>query len=164
MAIHDFDMASYLMDDKVESVYASATVYGDPKIKELGDIDTALTTLTFKKGGMASINNSRNSTYGYDQRIEVFGDKGMTGAKNKTLDDNYSVDANGFHSALPLDFFLERYADSYRLEMQEFISSLEQRNPTPISAKEGLNNMAISIAAKKSVTEKRVVSLSEIID
>ena len=88
----------------------------------------------------------------------------MTGAKNKTLDDNYSVDANGFHSALPLDFFLERYADSYRLEMQEFISSLEQRNPTPISAKEGLNNMAISIAAKKSVTEKRVVSLSEIID
>jgi|TARA_B110000285_G_scaffold233876_1_gene309005 myo-inositol 2-dehydrogenase/D-chiro-inositol 1-dehydrogenase len=164
MAIHDFDMARYLMDDEVESVYASATVFGDTAIKELGDIDTAITTLTFKKGGMASINNSRNSIYGYDQRIEVFGNRGMTGAKNKTLDDHYSADANGFHSALPLDFFLERYIDSYRLEIHEFISSLEQQNPSPISAKEGLKSMAISLAAKKSVIEKRVVSLSEIID
>jgi len=64
---------------------------------------------------MACINNSRNSSYGYDQRIEVFGSKGMTGAKNKTLDQHYSADESGFYTPVLQDFFLERYADSYRM-------------------------------------------------
>ena len=164
MAIHDFDMACHLMDDEVESVYASATVFGAAAIEELGDIDTAITTLTFKKGGMACINNSRNSSYGYDQRVEVFGSKGMTGANNKTLDKHYSADESGFHTPVLLDFFLERYADSYRIELIAFIESFIQQTSSPISASEGLKSMLISLAAKKSIQKKRVVTLTEMMN
>ena len=164
MAIHDFDMACHLMDDEVESVYASATVFGAAAIEELGDIDTAITTLTFKKGRMDCINNSRNSSYGYDQRVEVFGSKGMTGANNKTLDKHYSADESGFHTPVLLDFFLERYADSYRIELIAFIESFIQQTSSPISASEGLKSMLISLAAKKSIQEKRVVTLTEMMN
>jgi myo-inositol 2-dehydrogenase/D-chiro-inositol 1-dehydrogenase len=164
MAIHDFDMARYLLDDEVETVYTEAAVLGEPRLKAFHDVDTAITTLRCKKGTLVTIDNSRNSAYGYDQRIEVFGEKGVWGATNPTATFDYHSNAQGTHSPTLLPFFMERYEASYRLEMGAFLKYISEGGPSPVSAEEGLQSMAISIAAQHSVDENRVVSLSEIIN
>jgi myo-inositol 2-dehydrogenase/D-chiro-inositol 1-dehydrogenase len=95
MAIHDFDMARYLMGSEVEEVYAAANVLVDPEIGKAGDVDTAVITLRFANGALGVIDNSRKAVYGYDQRVEVFGSKGVAMAQNKTPDLVFQSDAAG---------------------------------------------------------------------
>ena len=161
MAIHDFDMACFLNENPVESVYSTGSVFGDKQIKNLGDVDTAVTTLNFENGSIATINNSRKAAYGYDQRVEVFGDLGMCATNNQLPDNHFIADENGIHTPRPIGFFLERYADSYRSIIKEFISSLAEKREIPNGINAGLNSLKISLAAKKSLEEKRVVYLDE---
>ena len=161
MAIHDFDMACFLNENPVESVYSTGSVFGDKQIKNLGDVDTAVTTLNFENGSIATINNSRKAAYGYDQRVEVFGDLGMCATNNQLPDNHFISDKNGIHTPRPIGFFLERYADSYRSIIKEFISCLIEKREMPNGINSGLNSLHISLAAKKSFQEKRVVYLKE---
>ena len=161
MAIHDFDMACFLNENPVESVYSTGSVFGDKQIKNLGDVDTAVTTLNFENGSIATINNSRKAAYGYDQRVEVFGDLGMCATNNQLPDNHFISDKNGIHTPRPIGFFLERYADSYRSIIKEFISCLIEKREMPNGINAGLNSLHISLAAKKSLQEKRVVYLKE---
>ncbi len=161
MAIHDFDMACFLNENPVESVYSTGSVFGDKKIKNLGDVDTAVTTLNFENGSIATINNSRKAVYGYDQRVEVFGDLGMCATNNQLPDNHLIADKNGIHTPRPIGFFLERYADSYKSIIKEFISCLIEKTEMPNGINAGLNSLHISLAAKKSFQEKRVVYLKE---
>lgn len=162
MAIHDFDMARYMMGKEVKEVYANGLVLVDKKVAEAGDIDTALTTLVFEDGTYAVIDNSRKAVYGYDQRIEVFGSNGMIQVKNNLHNSNVLFDADGIHQALPLDFFMDRYASSYLNEMQHFIDALSNDIPLSVTGDDGLKATVIAVAAKKSVEEKRPVQISEI--
>ena len=161
MAIHDFDMACFLNENPVESVYSTGSVFGDKQIENLGDVDTAVTTLNFENGSIATINNSRKAAYGYDQRVEVFGDLGMCATNNQLPDNHFIADENGIHTPRPIGFFLERYADSYRSIIKEFISCLIEKREMPNGINAGLNSLHISLAAKKSLQEKRVVYLKE---
>ena len=161
MAIHDFDMACFLNENPVESVYSTGSVFGDKQIKNLGDVDTAVTTLNFENGSIATINNSRKAVYGYDQRVEVFGDLGMCATNNQLPDNHLIADKNGIHTPRPIGFFLERYADSYKSIIKEFISCLIEKTEMPNGINAGLNSLHISLAAKKSFQEKRVVYLKE---
>ena len=161
MAIHDFDMACFLNENPVESVYSTGSVFGDKQIENLGDVDTAVTTLNFENGSIATINNSRKAAYGYDQRVEVFGDLGMCATNNQLPDNHFISDKNGIHTPRPIGFFLERYADSYRSIIKEFISCLIEKREMPNGINAGLNSLHISLAAKKSLQEKRVVYLKE---
>jgi myo-inositol 2-dehydrogenase/D-chiro-inositol 1-dehydrogenase len=92
----------------------------DLEIGNAGDIDTAVTTLRFANGALGVIDNSRKAVYGYDQRVEVFGSAGMALVTNKTPDNVARSDGAGVHSALPLYFFVERYAEAV-VELLEFI-------------------------------------------
>ena len=162
MAIHDFDMARYIMNKEVVEVYSRAAVLVDPVIGEAGDIDTALTTLTFEDGTMANIDNSRKAVYGYDQRLEVFGSKGMVKADNNFPDNHQYFSADGIHGSLPLNFFLERYTTSYLNEMAAFFKSIRTGEDLPVSGKDGLEAMKIALAALKSVKENRPVLVYEV--
>lgn len=162
MAIHDFDMARYMMGKEVKEVYAQGLVLVDKAVGEAGDIDTALTTLVFEDGTYAVIDNSRKAIYGYDQRIEIFGSKGMVQVDNNLHNRNIVFDETGIHHALPLDFFMDRYAASYLNEMQHFVDALTNNAPLPVSGEDGLKATVIAVAAKKSVTERRPVQISEI--
>lgn len=162
MVIHDFDMARYLMGKEVKEVYAQGRVLVDPKVGEAGDIDTALTTLIFEDGSYAVIDNSREAIYGYDQRLEIFGNKGMLQVDNNLHNRNIIFDQNGIHQALPLDFFMDRYAASYLNEMQFFIEALQHDQPIPVSGQDGLEAVIIATAAKWSVEKKRPVSIAEV--
>ena len=163
MAIHDFDMARYIMNKEVVEVYSRGAVLVDPAIGEAGDIDTALTTLTFEDGTMANIDNSRRAVYGYDQRLEVFGSKGMVKADNNYPDNHQYFGANEISGSLPLNFFLERYTASYLNEMSAFFDSVQNNEDLPVSGKDGLEAMKIALAAKISVSENRPVKIEELI-
>jgi myo-inositol 2-dehydrogenase/D-chiro-inositol 1-dehydrogenase len=162
MAIHDFDMARYMMGKEVKDVYSRGLVLVDKQVGEVGDIDTALTTLIFEDDTYAVIDNSRKAIYGYDQRLEVFGNKGMIQVENNQHNRNVVFDAEGIHLSLPLDFFMDRYAASYLNEIQYFIDAISKDEPIPVSGDDGLKATIIAVAAKKSVLEGRPVAISEI--
>ncbi len=162
MAIHDFDMARYIMAKEVIEVYAKGLVVIDKAVAEARDIDTALTTLIFEDGTYAVIDNSRKAAYGYDQRLEIFGSGGMIQVDNNLHNRNILYNESGIHSALPLDFFMDRYAKSYLKEMELFIDALVNNKEMPVGGHDGLQATMIAFAAKLSVEENRLVKLSEI--
>ncbi|WP_242085273.1 inositol 2-dehydrogenase [Aestuariivivens sediminis] len=163
MTIHDFDMSRFIVEKEVEEVYAKGAVLVDPEIGIAGDIDTAVITLTYSDGTMAIIDNSREAAYGYDQRIEVFGSKGMVQANNNFHDSHRLYNSKGMQAALPLNFFLERYEAAYRTEMSEYINSLLKNTPVPVDGNDGLQSLKIGLAAIKSLKEKRPVKIHEIV-
>lgn len=163
MTIHDFDVARFIVDKEVDEVYAKGAVLIDPAIGEAGDIDTAVVTLTYSDGTIAVIDNSREASYGYDQRVEVFGSKGMVQSNNNFMDSHKLYNDQGIHAALPLHFFLERYREAYKNEIGDFARSLENGNATPVDGNDGLQSLKIGLAAMKSLKENRPVKISEIV-
>jgi myo-inositol 2-dehydrogenase/D-chiro-inositol 1-dehydrogenase len=163
MTIHDFDMARYLVNSDVTEVYAVGNVLIDPKISEVGDFDTAVTVLKFKNGTICTIDNSRKAVYGYDQRVEVFGTKGSALAHNDRPTNVVVSNENGVCEDKPLYFFLERYKESFAREMEQFIECVKEGKLPSVNGEDGLNAMAIAIAANKSAKEKRVVKIEEVI-
>lgn len=163
MAIHDFDMARYIMGKEVTEVFAKGSVVIDKEVGEAGDIDTALTTLIFEDGTYAVIDNSRKAAYGYDQRLEIFGRDGMIQVDNNLHNRNVLYDANGIHSALPLDFFMDRYAKSYLKEMELFVDALKNGTEMPAGGNDALKATQIAYAAKMSAEIGRPVKISEVV-
>lgn len=162
MTIHDFDMAGYIVGSEIEEVYANGTCLVDPAIGEAGDIDTALINLKFKNGAIGVIDNSRRAAYGYDQRVEAFGSLGSASAANDTETNVTVSTADGVTTDKPLYFFLERYMQSFRDEMKDFIDAIENDKPTPTTGEDGLNAIKVALACKKSLAEHRPVKVSEI--
>lgn len=134
----------------------------DPAIGTAGDVDTSITVLTFENDAIATIDNSRQATYGYDQRVEVLGSTGMLQMNNIPIDTHQIFDKNGTHQPPYLDFFLERYAAAYAEEMKVFVDAVQKEKPMPVGVEDGLRSTAIAIAAKRSLEENRMVRLEEI--
>lgn len=162
MTIHDFDMARHLIGDEVVEIYATGGVRVDPQIGEAGDIDTAVITLQFKNGVIATIDNSREATYGYDQRVEVFGSKGMVTAANPLTDTVTFSDSRETRAALPPHFFVERYKPAYLSELQAFLVCIQKDTPPPVTGEDGRVSVVMGLAALKSFRENRPILLSEI--
>ncbi|MFQ5593891.1 MAG: inositol 2-dehydrogenase [Anaerolineae bacterium] len=162
MTIHDFDMARFLMGSEVEEIFAAGAVLVDSEIGRVGDIDTAVITLRFANGALGTIDNSRKAVYGYDQRVEVFGSAGVAVVSNRTPDNAVLSDAGGVHSALPLYFFLERYAEAYVEELRTFIQCILEDKTPPVTGVDGRVPVVMGYAARKSYEERRPVRLSEI--
>ena len=162
MTIHDFDMARYLIGSEVEEVYAAGGVMVDPKIGDAGDIDTALVSLRYANGAIGSIDNSRQAVYGYDQRVEVFGENGGVIVANKTPDNAVFSNADGVHAAQPLYFFIERYTEAYVAEVREFVTCILEDKTPSVTGIDGRIPVVMGLAAWKSYRENRPVKLSEI--
>ena len=163
MAIHDFDMARYLINSEIKEIYTKGNVLVDPVFKKYNDLDTAVTTLTFENGTIGTIDNCRQAVYGYDQRVEVFGADGMVTVTNNTPDNHILIDRNGSHRALPLNFFMDRYVESYYREMLAFIDCIKNDSAPPITGNDGKLAVVLGLAAILSDKEKRAVAIEEII-
>ncbi len=159
MTIHDFDMVRFLSGSEVEEIYAIGGALVLPEIGRLGEVDTCVVTLRLKNGMLATIDNSLQAVYGYDQRVEVFGSGGMVMVSNRTPDHHVCFDAAGVHSAKPQYFFLERYQESYLAEMQEFVDCILQDRRPPVSGQDGLAPVLMAIAARQSLQERRPVKV-----
>jgi myo-inositol 2-dehydrogenase/D-chiro-inositol 1-dehydrogenase len=162
MTIHDFDMVRFLAGCDAEEIYVQSAVLVDPAIGEAGDVDTAVITIKMENGAIAVIDNSRKAAYGYDQRAEVFGSKGMVATANDTESSAVLSTADGVSGEKPLYFFLERYMQSFAKEVNCFIEAIENDTDTPLGVLDGLKPVLMGIAAKKSVKEHRPVRISEI--
>ena len=162
MTIHDFDMACFLTDSDVEELYVNSAVLVDPAIGEQGDVDTAIITMKMTNGALAVIDNSRKAAYGYDQRAELFGSKGMVATSNDTVSSAVISNADGVTGEKPLFFFLERYMGSFSEEMRQFTEAVINDTEVPVGIHAGLQSVKIGLAARKSVEEHRPVKISEI--
>ncbi len=162
MTIHDFDMARFLMGREIEGVYAAAGVLVDTEIARVGDVDTAVVTLHFSGGALGVIDNSRQAVYGYDQRVEVFGSGGVVSADNAYPNTAAISDATRVHRDLPLNFFMDRYVESYVNEMSAFVRCIVDDMPPPVTGLDGRVPVVIAYAAKRSYRENRLVRLSEV--
>jgi myo-inositol 2-dehydrogenase/D-chiro-inositol 1-dehydrogenase len=163
MTIHDFDMARFLLGAEPVTVSATASVLVDKEIGRLGDFDTASVVLTTKSGQQAVIANSRRATYGYDQRIEVLGSKGMIAAENQRPVSIEVATARGFTRPPLHDFFMTRYIAAYANEIAAFIKAANERKPGKPDGADGLAALALAEAALVSVKEKRIVSVKEVL-
>jgi myo-inositol 2-dehydrogenase/D-chiro-inositol 1-dehydrogenase len=162
MTIHDFDMARYLIGSEVEEIYAAAGVMVDPEIGKAGDVDTAVITLCFENGAIGTIDNSRRAIYGYDQRVEVFGSGGAVSVDNNYPNTAVVSDGQRIQRDLPFNFFLDRYVESYIVEVKEFIECVVKDTPPPVTGIDGRIPVVMGYAAGKSYAEHRPVRLSEI--
>lgn len=161
MSIHDLDMARFLAGSEVEQIYVTGSVLVDEKIGECGDIDTAVIQLRFVNGALGVIDNSRESVYGYDQRVEVFGSKGSIEAANNTQTRTSISTVEGVFTDKPLWFFLERYQESYIAELKSFVNAILENKEIAVNGHDGLMSTCLALAAHKSLKENRLVNLSE---
>lgn len=159
MTIHDFDMARWLLGEEVETVVAQASNLVDPAIGALGDYDSVNVILRTASGKQAVITNSRRATYGYDQRIEVLGSKGMVAAKNMSEANVQVATAEGFSEPPLLNFFMTRYTAAYANEIASFVKAVAEGTSTPTTGLDGLKALELADAALKSAQTGQAVRL-----
>ncbi len=162
MTIHDFDMARYLIGAEVEEVYTQAAVTVDPAIGEAGDVDTALVVLKFADGVIGTIDNCRRAPYGYDQRVEILGSQGSIATGNNYPNAAVISDATSVRRDLPLNFFMDRYTESFAAEVAVFVDAVLHDEPVPVGGADARVAVAIGLAAARSHREGRPVKLSEL--
>lgn len=158
MTIHDFDTARFFLGDIVSVVAVGQNL--DPALADTGDFDGCVITLTNADGATATITNSRHCASGYDQRLEVFGNKGMLNADNLRPTTVRRSDGNVTDAQDPyLDFFLSRYEAAYTNELGEFLTAITQnRMPSP-SIADGAAALRLAEAAEESARTGRIVTL-----
>lgn len=162
MLIHDFDMANFIVGSPVVQIWAQGAALIDEGIRAAGDVDTAVAVLTHASGVITTIDASRQAPYGYDQRVEALGTKGMALSDNRR-DNNAQVFVEGATRQAPFQhFFLERYTDSYRLEWLAFTEYALHGGPSPVSGADGRAPIVMAMAAGLSAKEGRPVRLDEI--
>jgi myo-inositol 2-dehydrogenase / D-chiro-inositol 1-dehydrogenase len=147
MTIHDFDMARFVTGSEVVEVYARGTVRIEPSFRKVGDVDTAVVMLEHENGCLTAIDNSRRSGYGYDQRVEAFGSRGVAASENPEV---------------LTDEFLDRYADSYELEWDAFVDSLRNGSEPLVGIEDARAPLVIGLAAWRSLRERRPVRVEEV--
>lgn len=150
MMIHDFDMANFIMGAAPVSIHALGSAIVDPEIGAAGDVDTAVVTLSYADGRIAVIRNSRRAAYGYDQRVEVLGSKGLLAAENMRENTVWKSTEAGVASAKPTYFFLERYMAAYATEWEAFVAALLDGAPIPVTLEDGVAALAMAEAATLS--------------
>jgi myo-inositol 2-dehydrogenase/D-chiro-inositol 1-dehydrogenase len=149
--IHDFDMARWLLGEEPVEVFAWGAVLVDPRVRTEGkDIDTAMLLLRTKSGKMCHINNTRRAVYGYDQRIEVFGSRGMLRAENLAPTTVERFGAESTSADNPWPNFQTRYTEAYAAELSSFIRSVETGKPAEIPPEDSRRVLLLCEAALKS--------------
>src|SRR5713226_4007392 len=162
MAIHDFDMARFLIGSEVDEIFALGGVMVDPAIDAAGDVDTATVLLKFTNGVIGTISNSRQAPYGYDQRLELLGSAGAISIGNNYPNAAILSDSRSVRRDLPLRFFVERYTESFVSEMAAFVEAVRHDTLVPVSGLDGRIPVVMALAAGQSLAEHRPVRLSEI--
>ncbi|HOB88966.1 MAG: inositol 2-dehydrogenase [Bacillota bacterium] len=162
MMIHDFDMARFLLGDDVKELVAYGDCLVDPAIGEAGDIDTAIVVLKYENGAMGAIDNSRKAVYGYDQRIEIHGSKGTIIVGNKTPTEVKLHTEDGISGDVLLNFFIERYQESFLAEMEEFIECVLSDKEPSVSGIDGLKSLKMAYAALESLKTGSFVNVNSI--
>ena len=160
MMIHDFDLCRYYLNkDEISEISSSVSSF-ENFYKKIKDHELATVTMKSKKGVLCVITNSRHCSFGYDQRVELFGKKGMLLSGNQKSAATEIFNSNHSHSQKPLlNFFIERYKEAYNLQLNELISLHKNRTKPRSTFKDGYLALKIANAAYQSLKKKKVVKL-----
>jgi len=164
MTIHDFDMARFMLGEEPVDVFATAARLVSPQLMQsLGDYDTITVVMTTATGKQAIIINSREAAYGYDQRVEAFGSKGLAMSENQRPH-RMTLAGRGFteRAAPLLHFFIERYQAAFEAEITAFVDAVETAKPAVVGFEDGRLALVLAEAAIKSIAERRVVKVTEV--
>jgi myo-inositol 2-dehydrogenase / D-chiro-inositol 1-dehydrogenase len=163
MLIHDFDVFRWILcvddGDEAATLFATGSVLTDPAIAQVGDVDSTAVTIRTKKGRLCQINTSRRAAYGYDQRFEVLGSKGMLQCGNVKPSEVVQSDALGVHAEKPEHFFLQRYREAYRLELTHFFECLQLGKAFRTTVADGVAAQQLADAAAQSCASGSQVCL-----
>jgi myo-inositol 2-dehydrogenase / D-chiro-inositol 1-dehydrogenase len=162
MTIHDFDMARYLTGSEVTDVYARGTRRIEPAYADTGDVDTALVVLNHENGCITAIDNSRRAAYGFDQRVEVFGSRGMAASENPLSHSGLVRTEEGTRMPTLPYFFLDRYVPSYVGEWEAFVGAVRAGKAPPVGPTDARAPLVIGLAAWRSLREGRPVAVKEV--
>ncbi|MDA9695235.1 inositol 2-dehydrogenase [Candidatus Pelagibacter sp.] len=156
MMIHDFDLARFYSDkDEFVSIFAIGQKYSDKKLKKINDLDLATVVMKTKKGVQCIITNSRHCSFGYDQRIELFGSKGMMISDNQRDMETAIYSKNSTNNKTQLkNFFIERYSDAYKLQLNDLAKICKKKIEPLSNFEDGRKSLIIAEAAKKSLKSK----------
>lgn len=160
MTIHDFDIARWLVGDEVAALQALGAVLVDPAIGGLNDVDTAMISLRYRSGALGSIDNSRRAVYGYDVRVEVFGERGQVAVGNVAATSVALSRAGAVEADPPLHWFIERFEQAYVNELREFAASIREGRAPSVTGEDGRVPLVLAQAAWRSLAEGRVVALA----
>ena len=163
MMIHDFDMARWLLGEEPTEIFAAASCLVEPDLERLGEVDTAMVTLRTASGALCHINASLRTAYGYDQRTEVFGSKGMVAASNLRPTTVERHTAAGTCRDNLLHFFLDRYTESYRSELDHFIDALRNGTPPSPGIEDGRRALLLAVAGAESNRTGAPIKLSGLV-
>ena len=159
--IHDFDLSRFILcEDPIVQVTAFGSQLVSDEVKKANDQDTAMFLLKSKKGVLIHINNSRRAVYGYDQRVEIFGSKGMLISNNQTPTSVEKFNNTQTKSQDPIYyFFIERYLQSYRDQFNHFIESIKLNKKPSVSFEDGRRALIIANAAYESFENGKTVDI-----
>ena len=159
MLIHDFDVFRWILGDEAETVYATGSVLTDANVAKAEDVDVTAVVIRTRSGRLAVINTNRRAAYGYDQRFEVLGSKGMLQAGNHRPTEVISYTERHVAADKPEHFFLERYRVAYAVEIGHFFAALQSGKPMATTIDDGVAALELAEAATTSWHEKRIVTL-----
>lgn len=159
MLIHDFDIFRWILGDEAATVYATGSCLTDPNVAGADDVDATAVAIRTRGGRLALINTIRRAAYGYDQRFEVIGSKGMLQAGNHKPTEVVAWSAESISGDKPEHFFLERYRVAYAVEMAHFFEALAAGKPMRTGIEDGVRALELAEAATTSWREARIVSL-----
>jgi myo-inositol 2-dehydrogenase / D-chiro-inositol 1-dehydrogenase len=157
MLIHDFDIFRWILDDEAATLHATGSCLTDPAVGQAGDVDATAVTIRTKSGRLAQINTIRRAAYGYDQRFEVLGSKGMLQAGNHRPTEVVAWTGASVSADKPEHFFLERYRIAYAKEMTHFFETLAAGTPPRTTIEDGVKALELAEAATTSWRERRIV-------
>jgi myo-inositol 2-dehydrogenase/D-chiro-inositol 1-dehydrogenase len=159
MLIHDFDVFRWILGDEAQTLHATGSCLTDPAVRDAGDLDSTAVTIRTRRGLLCQINTSRRAAYGYDQRFELLGSKGMLQAGNVRPTEVTAWSANGIATDVPEPFFLERYRHAYAAEIAHFVDALRDGTPVRTTIDDGLAALELAEAAMTSWQTGRVIEV-----
>jgi myo-inositol 2-dehydrogenase/D-chiro-inositol 1-dehydrogenase len=159
MLIHDFDVFRWILGDEAQMLHATGSCLTDPAVRDAGDLDSTAVTIRTRRGLLCQINTSRRAAYGYDQRFELLGSRGMLQAGNVRATEVSAWSARGIAIDVPEPFFLERYRHAYAAEIAHFVDALRDGAPVRTTIDDGLAALELAEAAIASWQTGRVVEV-----
>ncbi len=163
MIIHDFDMFRFITGEEATEIHAIGSTLIDPELAKIGDVDSVMLTLKTASGKLCHINGARRCVYGYDQRLEAFGSKGMLQSNNPRPNSvTKSTAANTDAQSVLNPFFIERYQAAYRAQLDSFINALIKKVPTSPSFIDGMKAQMMADAAQESLTNGKSVTIAKL--
>jgi myo-inositol 2-dehydrogenase/D-chiro-inositol 1-dehydrogenase len=164
MTIHDFDLARFMLGEEPVEVFAIGGALIDPALgAALNEVDSAMFILRTASGKQCHINNSRTAVYGYDQRVELMGSKGMVISDNRKPHEMRRYTATTTETSAPYQFFfLERYNEAFMAEIDGFVDCVEKGAVPLASFEDGHRALVLAEAAYLSMQQGRMVKVSEV--